>query len=211
MCGINLAETEKEWDIGILITQDLKPSAQCGEAARRATAILTQISKSFLYRDKKVFLQLYKQFVRCHLEFSIPAWSPWSIGDMEIMEKVQRRAINMITGLTGRTYEEKLVELNMTTLRERRAKIDMIQTYKIINKVDDVETETWFNLIGTVERATRNTAYAKNIVLSRSKTETRKNFFSNRVANSWNALPTDVKESRTLQLFKTKLNEIQLT
>ena len=47
----------------------------------------------------------------------------------------------------------------------------MIQTYKIINKVDDVETETWFNLIGTVERATGNTAYAKNIVLSRSKTE----------------------------------------
>ena len=87
----------------------------------------------------------------------------------------------------------------------------MIQTYKIINKVDDVETETWFNLIGTVNRATRNTAYAKNIVLSKSKTETRKNFFSNRVANSWNALPTDVKESRTLQLFKTKLNEIQLT
>ena len=39
----------------------------------------------------------------------------------------------MITGLSGRTYEEKLVELDMTTLRERRAKIDMIHTYKITN------------------------------------------------------------------------------
>ena len=89
----------------------------------------------------------------------------------------------MITGLSGRTYEEKLAELDMTTLREQRAKIDMIQTYKIINKVDDVQTETWFNLVSTVDRATRNTVYTKNIVLSRSKTETER--ISSQIESSW--------------------------
>ena len=211
MYGTKLAETEKERDIGVIINHDLKLSAHCAEAARRATAKLTQISRAFLYCDRKVFLQLYKQFVRCHIKFSIPAWCPWSIGDIEVLEKVQRRAVNMITGLAGRSYEEKLAELQMTTLRERRTKIDMVQTFKIINQIDDIKTATWFNLTGPVIRATRNTAYAKNIVLERSRTDTRKNFFTNHVAAIWNALPTDVKESQTLQLFKTKLNEIQLT
>ena len=64
-----------ERDIGVQISDNLKPAIQCAEAARRANAILTQVSRAFLYRDRRIFLQLYKQFVRCHLEFSTPAGS----------------------------------------------------------------------------------------------------------------------------------------
>ena len=206
-----LAETVKEHDIGVNISHDLKPSSQCAEAARCASAILTQISKAFMFRDRKVFLQLYKQFIRCHLEFAVPAWSPWAVGDIEVLEWVQRRAINMVAGLAGRTYEEKLTELGLTTLLERRARLDMIQTYKIINGIDNVQTDTWFKLVGIVNRNTRSTSYHKNILLTTSRTETRRNFFSSRVAAKWNSLPTDLKECKTVQLFKTKLKLINRT
>ena len=211
MKGKVLSETVKERDIGVNISHDLKPSSHCAEAARRASAVLTQISKAFMYRDRKVFLQLYKQFVRCHLEFAVPAWSPWSAGDIEVIERVQRRAVGMVAGLTGRTYEEKLNELGLTTLLERRARLDMIQTYKIINGVDNVQADTWFKLVGIANRSTRNTSYQKNIILTTSRTETRRNFFSSRVAAKWNSLPTELKECRTVKLFKTGLNQIKLT
>ena len=110
MNGVPLAVTEKERDIGVIISNTLKPSLQCTEAARRANGVLTQVSKAFLYRDRKTFLQLYKQFVRCHLEFAIPAWSPWSAGDIEVLERVQKRAVSMIKGLQSRAYEDKLTE-----------------------------------------------------------------------------------------------------
>ena len=29
------------------------------------------------FMNRHVFLNLYKQFVRCHLEFSVSAWCPW--------------------------------------------------------------------------------------------------------------------------------------
>ena len=100
----------------------------------------------------------------------------------------------------------------MTTLRERRLKIDLIQTYKIINGIDRVDHSLWFNLVGqTTHLATRNTSYAKNIVPNRSRTDVRQNFFSSRVVNSWNMLPTEVKESRNLNIFKTRLKEIRIT
>ena len=167
--GISLAKTENERNIGVIISNTLKPTAQCAEASRRAGAVLTQISMSFLYRDRKVFLRLYKQFVRCHLEFAIPAWAPWAAGDMDILEKVQKRAINLITGLKGRTYEEKLEELGLTTLRERRTKFDLVETYKTINGLDRVDRAIWFNFVGQpAHMATRNTTYSKNLVSNRA-------------------------------------------
>ena len=107
MYGTNLADTEKERDIGVIVSNTLKPTAQCAEAARRAGAVLTQISKAFLYRDRRVFLQLYLQFVRCHLEFAVSAWSPWTNNDMDILERIQKRAINLIVGLRGKTYTRR--------------------------------------------------------------------------------------------------------
>ena len=99
MNGIKLEPIEEEKDIGVLIHSSLKPTKQCREAARKANGVLTQIFKSFHYRDKKTFLQLYKTYVRCRLETSVPAWNPWLQQDKETLEKVQMRAVGMISGL----------------------------------------------------------------------------------------------------------------
>ena len=211
MNGSDLQSIDSERDIGVLMSCNLKPSLQCTQAANRASAILKQITRAFMYRDRKVFLLLYKQFVRCHLEFAIPAWSPWLVQDIEILERVQKRAVNFIVGLSGRTYEDKLRELKITSLAERRKKFDMVQTFKILNGHDRVDSSIWFKTVGdNANRLTRNTAYRNNLVATRSRTDIRKNFFSNRVVNLWNSLPTDVKDARTVKLFKARLEKINL-
>ena len=174
-------------------------------------ALRNTSTRAFMCRDRKVFLLLYKQFVRCHLEFAIPAWSPWLVQDIEILEWVQKRAVNFIVGLSGRTYEDKLRELKITSLAERRKKFDMVQTFKILNGHDRVDSSIWFKTVGdNANRLTRNTAYRNNLVATRSRTDIRKNFFSNRVVNLWNSLPTDVKDARTVKLFKARLEKINL-
>ena len=204
MNGVELEETEKERDIEVIINKDLKPTQQCAEASRRASAILTQIIKAFL--------QLYIQFVRCRLEFAVPTWCPWTAGDIESLERVQRRAVNLVVGLKGRTYEEKLAELGITSLLERRKKMDLIQTFKIINGLDNVNSTTWFTLVGPNNvRQTRNSNCEKNIVGLNSRTDIRKNFFANRVVTSWNRLPPDIEMSRTLHQFKAKIRDLILT
>ncbi len=49
----------------------------------------------------------------------MPAWSPWQEGDKEVLEKVQKRAVKIISGLEGKTYEERLKEVGLLTLEER--------------------------------------------------------------------------------------------
>ena len=109
----------------------------------------TQITKAFLYRDRVTFLRLNTQFVRCHLEFAVTGWSPWTVGDRDTQEKVQIKAINQITGLKGKTYMEKLQELCIQSLEQRRVRFDLIQTFEILRGYDKVEKGTWFTLVGS--------------------------------------------------------------
>jgi len=67
-----------------------------------------------------------------HLEYCAQAWSPWTLGDKEVLEAVQKRAVGMVTNLKGRTYQERLSELNMVTLEERRKRGDLVEMYKTI-------------------------------------------------------------------------------
>jgi hypothetical protein len=78
-------------------------------------------------------------------------------------KKVQRRAVNMISGLKARTCAEKLRELGLTTLEERRHQRDMAQVYKIITGKDMVKSEVWFQKVDGAERLTRSAADPLNL------------------------------------------------
>ena len=125
-----LKSVEYEKDVGVVVHQSLKPHMQCTRAAARANAVLGQLSRAVTYRDRTTFLKLYKVYVRPHLEYAVASWSPWSVEDVEMLEKVQRRALGMVSNLRGRTYEARLVEAGMISLSDRRRRGDMIQTYR---------------------------------------------------------------------------------
>lgn len=53
----------------------------------------------------------------------------------------------MVTNFKGRTYEEKLAEAGMITLEARRRRGDLIQAYRTLNGVDNVDSSQWFKLV----------------------------------------------------------------
>jgi len=202
MGGQILGVTEEERDIGVIVTKNLKTSTQCMKAAKTAQTVLAQLTRSFHYRDRHVFVRLYIQYVRPHLEFSVPSWSPWQETDKECLEKVQKRAIRMVSGLKSESYEDRLKELGLTTLEERRHQIDMAQVYKILNGKDRVDWNSWFRLARDGPRETRRAADPLNLQLRPARLEVRRNFFSNRVVESWNSIPAELKRAKNLKGFK---------
>ena len=78
--GVEIKSVEEETDVGIKLANNLKPGLQCEAAAGKAKFVFCQVSRSFHYRDERVFFNLYKQFVRPHLEFSVPVWCPCKRG-----------------------------------------------------------------------------------------------------------------------------------
>ena len=97
---------------------------------------------------------------------------------------------------------KKVEELGIQSLEQRRVRFDLIQTYQILRGYDKVEKGTWFTLVGSdVARQTRMKSYKDN-----SRTDLRRNFNSNWVINLWNNLPTEIKDAKSLNIFKSLLD-----
>ena len=152
-----------------------------------------------------MFLRLYTQFVRPHLEFSSSVWSPWLISDIDMLENVQKKAVNMISGLSARDYTEKLKELDLWSLKKRRVMFDMIQVYKIANKIGNINCSLKFYRDRDDSVPTRNQSDPLNLVKNRPNLDVRKNFFCDRVVDTWNKLPGEIKHSGSVQIFKRSL------
>ena len=167
---------------------------------------LGQLSRAITFRDKITFLRLYKVYVRPHLEYAVVCWSPWTVGDKEVLERVQRRALGMVTNWRSRTYEARLAEVGMTTLEDRRARGDMIATYKVLSGKDRVEPSLLFGLPenGTGLQ-TRRAAGVHPIrtQLVKPELDIRRNSFSQRVVTPWKALPARVKGVLTVEDIKS--------
>ncbi len=108
-------------------------------------------------------MRLYKQYVRPHLEFSTQAWSPWTEGDKACLEKVQQRAVRMVSGLKSDDYSERLSELGLTTLEERRHQADMAMVHKILCGRGSLDSNQWFERAADSVRATRSSANPLNL------------------------------------------------
>ena len=149
-----------------------------------------------------MFLQLYKSLVRPHLEYASPVWSPYLKKHQIAIENIQRRATKLIKNFSKLSYKERLLQLGLPSLEYRRMHADMLQVYKILNKIDLLSTNDL--LITTYCNRTRG----HNLKLSKqsSNTELRRNSFSIRVVDSWNNLTHEKVNVPSVNSFKNKLN-----
>jgi len=71
-----LQQIEKEKDLGVYTTSDLKSSTQCNKAAIKAMSVLRMVNRAFRRMDKEEFLVIYKSFIRPHLEYCVQSCNP---------------------------------------------------------------------------------------------------------------------------------------
>ena len=139
-----LNSTGKENDLGVIMSSDLKPSAQCVAAANKGMSVLRQSTRTFKHINIDSFTILYKTYIRPNLEFCISAWCPYMSKDIDVMEKVQRRATRKVPELKHLKYEDRLKKLEIYHLSARRLRGDLIETYKLLNNFTDVPFERLF-------------------------------------------------------------------
>ena len=93
--------------------------------------------------------------------------------------------VQAVSGLQGRTYEERLEELGMETLEKRRQYLYLVTTYKILKGIDDVDKVTWFRQVSADRtHRTRATEGGQNIARETSKAEIRRNFLASELPRS---------------------------
>ena len=188
-------------DLGILITEDLKPSTHCLQVAARGHRLLSTIKLAFKYLDLHSLTCLYKAFIRPVLEYSSEAWCPFLVKDIEILERVQRRFTRFLSAYRDLPYEIRLSKYNLHTLYARRLCCDLTMVYKIIHGFVDVDSSLFFRF--PTDSRTRGHQY--KIRSSHSRLDIRKYWFTQRVVPFWNSLPISCVEAPNVQSFKNTL------
>ena len=77
--------------------------------------------------------------MRSHLEYAVQVWNRSLTQDIEVLEKVQKRVFKIPYMLKNSEYDNRLIVWGISRLDERRIRGDLIQIYKIINKIEIVK------------------------------------------------------------------------
>jgi len=171
--------------------------------AQKANCTLRCIKRSVASRSREGILPLYSTLVRPHLESCVQLWSPQHKKDMDLLERVERRATEMIRGLEHFSLEEKLRELGLFSLEKRRLWGDLIAAFQYLKGAYRKGGENIF-CRACCDRTRSNGFKLKE---GKFRLDIRKNFYTMRVVKHWNRLPREAVEAPSLETFKARLDK----
>ena len=121
--------------------------------------------------------------------------------DKKKIYRVQRRATKLVLGMENKAYSERLDELKLPSLEYIRKTADVMQTCKIMNNIHRIDEKKIFKPCKEV----RTRGHSMRVQQTQYKSRVKRNTFSQRVVNDWNALPYAVVTSGSINHFKGRL------
>ena len=145
----------------------------------------------------------YKEIVRPHLEYVATIWNPFKKGYIDELEKVQHRATKLLQYISHLSYPECLAALNLPTLEYCRIRGDKIKTFKILNNIYDRRVTNFLS------KSNFSTTRGHNFKLfvQHANFNIRKWFFSIRIVDIWNRLPSSVVNAPNVMCFEKRLDK----
>lgn len=120
--GETLKKVHEERDLGVVMRDDNQPESHINRIFRDTYNLVRNIGVAFSYMDKDMMRRLITTMIRPKLEYAEVVWSPHKKKHIKKLERIQRMASKMVPELEGLIYEERLKEMNLTTLEQRKGR-----------------------------------------------------------------------------------------
>ena len=134
------------------------------------------------------------------------AFSPITIESIDMLESVQRRFTKYLPGLFDLSYTDRMLNLGLKTLEERRIVFDLVFLFKLVTGRIGIAFDDFFSYGYCLTRG-----HQYKILVSKYRLDCRKYFFCNRVISAWNELPENIPSSPTVVEFRDSLSEVDLS
>jgi len=207
LCGLRLRFTDTVKDLGVTMNCHLQFTEHVSCIVGKAHSRAYLIRKCFISRNPPLLMRAFNTYVRPLLESASPVWSPQCKHLIDKVESVQRRFTKWLPGYSILDYPTRLTSLEQCSLEKRRTVQDLILMYKFVFSLVDVQTSN-FIIPRNDAVPTRGNPY--KVLLTVSRTNVRRHFFTERTALIWNSLPPSVVNFGSLSSFKKTIYNASL-
>ncbi len=120
--GKEFASVKQQQDLGLLVSSNLMPRNHIDMICSKVNRKTGMTKRCFMKKSQKQMTKINETVSKPVLEYASTVWSPWLKKDIELLECTQDRALKL--GNTNHVYE---------TLKERRNRAQLMETYKYLN------------------------------------------------------------------------------
>ena len=200
-----LDKTECEKDLGIHVDSQLKFDNHIQTQVKKARSTAGMINCNISYKVPKVMVPLFKSNVRSLVEYGNSVWAPYLKKHIISIENIQRQFTKKIKGMKHKTYRERLVSLKLPSLLYRRFRGDLIEVFKIVHDIYDPIT-TKLLLTKVSDQSITRKKHNYKLTKKRANKNGYKFFFTNRIIDIWNNLPSHIADAKNVNSFKNKID-----
>ena len=172
----------------------------------KASQKIGQMYRSAIYLDRQKLSSVYLTMIRPILEYGSILFDNCTAGDSMRLEKIQRRAALICTGAMRRTESSKLLTLlGWPSLESRRKLNKLLMFFKIAKNLTPLYLSE--NVQCKLHPPHTLRGYTKLIEFNipRTRLTCYQNSFFPSVIKEWNALPEDITNSTSINMFKVHL------
>ena len=108
----------------------------------------------------------------------------------------------MIPEIRNHSYHQRIQDLDLISLAHRRLRGQLIEVFKYLNEFTTASARGLFDY--DLNDGTRNNA--AKLIVKHFNTSVAQHFYPIKITTTWNALPSEVVSSRTVNSFKNSLD-----
>ena len=201
---VTLAETNSEKDLGVIIDPLLNFDEHISCSLKKCRSLSAMVIREISCKDSTIMVPLFKSIIRPIIEYANVAWCPNKRKHIDRIEKLQRHFTKRISGMRKLSYYERLQKLKLPSLEFRRVRGDLIEVYKMTHNYYDTKSIKSLLTLTSTDSPTRTNGFK----LFKPRVNTYIHFFTNRIINKWNGLPSDLVNADGLNAFKNKVDTL---
>ena len=233
--GIELEYIKEEKDFGIIVTSNFSWEHHIDALFNKASSRLGLLKRTLYFvKSKEQKRSFYLAVVRSQFEHCVQVWRPTTVVLNKKLERIQRRAVKWILSEQDHSYSDleylmRLRDLDLLPLNERFLTSDLILFYDVYNDLSCIKFPPYLRknsgeergrLTRKIRRPTklsdnealnfqtlrenRNDSYSIKSDIEAKKPAFKSSYFF-RTVQEWNCLPTEIKESTSREVFRSKL------